>query len=125
MVKFAPYPYRDYGKMAAKAALAAGAQNAFWEMHEKLLENYSRLDPKTLAKIVGELGLKPDKFNADLESEPFEKKVKEDIALGESLGIYQTPTFFINGRQVVGERPIETLRKIILEELAAVEGKGK
>jgi len=33
------------------------------------------------------------------------------------MDLYNTPTFYINGRQVVGERPFEYLKKIIDEEL--------
>lgn len=124
VVKFAPYPFRDYGRIAAKAALAARAQNAFWEMHEKLLENYRKLDPTTLDAIAGELKLDRVRFKRDLESPEFDKKVQADIDLGKSFGIYQTPTFFINGKMVVGERPIESLRKIIGEKLAEAE-RGK
>jgi protein-disulfide isomerase len=34
------------------------------------------------------------------------------------MDIYNTPTFYINGRQVVGDRPFEDLSRIIDEELA-------
>ncbi|KAF0187769.1 MAG: Disulfide bond formation protein D, partial [Desulfobulbaceae bacterium] len=31
--------------------------------------------------------------------------------------LYNTPTFYINGQQVVGERPFEYFKKIIDEQL--------
>ena len=45
-----------------------------------------------------------------------------DLALAESLDLYNTPTFYINGRQIIGERPLAVLRKIVDEEL---QQKGK
>ena len=36
----------------------------------------------------------------------------------QGVGVRGTPTFFINGRMVVGARPIEDFRAIIDEELA-------
>jgi protein-disulfide isomerase len=37
---------------------------------------------------------------------------------GAQLGITGTPTFFINGRQLVGAQPATTFQKIIDSELA-------
>jgi protein-disulfide isomerase len=37
------------------------------------------------------------------------------------MDLYNTPTFYINGRQVIGERPFEYFRKIIDEELNQAE----
>jgi len=34
-----------------------------------------------------------------------------------SLDLFNTPTFFINGRKVVGDVPYEHLKKVIEEEL--------
>jgi protein-disulfide isomerase len=35
------------------------------------------------------------------------------------MNLYSTPTFFINGRKVIGALPFEYFKKIIDEELAA------
>jgi len=122
VVKFAPYPYRDYAKVAARASLAAREQGRFAEMHEALLANYRNLNPKTIAGLASSLGLDPARFQADLAAERLAQRVEQDVALTRSLNIYQTPTFVIGptgqpGRVLVGERPIEHLRKAIDEEL--------
>jgi len=49
------------------------------------------------------------------------KLIEQDENLAVSLDIYNTPTFFINGRKVIGNRPYEYLKKIIEEELANVK----
>lgn len=124
VVKFAPYPYRDYAKLAARASLAAREQGQFWPMHELLLKNYRTLNPATVAELARSLGMDVARFQRDLDSERLAKRVEDDVALNRSLAIYQTPTFVIGptgqpGRVVVGERPIEHLREVIEEELAA------
>jgi len=124
VVKFAPYPYRDYAKVAARASLAAREQGRFAEMHELLLRNYRNLNPKTLQGLADSLGLDAARFRADLDGERLSRRVEEDVALCRDLNIYQTPTFVIGptgrpGRVLVGERPIEHLRRAVDEELAA------
>jgi predicted DsbA family dithiol-disulfide isomerase len=123
VVKFAPYPYRDGAKLAAQAALAAREQNAFAPMHEKMLENYYQLNPATLKKLAAELKLDAARFDKDMNSEKAAKRVEEDVALTRSLDIWQTPTFLINGRQLVGERPIEHFVEVIDQELKKAAGK--
>jgi len=43
--------------------------------------------------------------------------VKEDLADGQSAGVSGTPTFFINGQQLVGAQPFEAFQQIIEQEL--------
>jgi len=107
VVKFAPYPYRDFAKVAARASLAAREQGRFAEMHELLLQNYRILNSKTLAGLVESLGLDAKRFHEDLEAERLVHRVEQDVGLTRSLNIYQTPTFVIgpagqHGRVLVG-----------------------
>lgn len=120
MVKFAPYPYRDNAKFAARAALAARAQDRYWPMHKKMLEQSPALSPDKLQKYAGELGLDSARFKKDLEADWTARYVERDVELARTLDIYQTPTYLINGRMVVGEREFEYLKRVIDEELAAV-----
>ena len=39
IIKNYPYKYRDYSHIAAEAALAAGDQGKYWEMHDMLIKN--------------------------------------------------------------------------------------
>ena len=116
VVKHAPYPYRDYAKLAARASLAAAEQGAFWPMHDLMLQNYRKLDPKSLLEYARSLNLDLNRFQKDLDSARFADRVEEDVKLARSLDIYQTPTFVINGRTVVvngritSERPGRALR---------------
>jgi predicted DsbA family dithiol-disulfide isomerase len=92
-------------------------------MHDKMLENYFRLKPEFLVEMAEELGLDMEKFKADLNAEWTLKRMEADLKLARSIDIWQTPTYLINGRMLVGERPIEHFKRIIDEELQAGEGK--
>jgi protein-disulfide isomerase len=57
------------------------------------------------------------KFKSALDSNKFDAKITADSNEGNKVGANGTPTFFINGRQLVGAQPIEQFKSIIDEEL--------
>ncbi|NBC46081.1 DsbA family protein [Corallococcus exiguus] len=120
-VKFAfkhqPLPFHQNAKLAAVASMAANEQGKFWEMHDKLFANQRALDRASLEKYAQEIGLNVNKFKTDLESGKFDKQIEADMADGSSKGANGTPTFFINGRTLVGAQPFEAFKKVIDEEL--------
>lgn len=121
VVKHYPYRYRDFSHMASEAALAAGEQGKFWEMHHLLLRKSPELDRNSLLRYAKEIGLDIGKFTESVDGRKNRKVIERDEQLAVSLDLYNTPTFFINGRKVVGDRPYEYLRKIVDEEIAAAK----
>ena len=117
VIKNYPYKYRDFSRIAAEASLAAGDQGKYWEMHDILITRSPKLDRKSLISYAGELGLDVKLFTSDLDNEKHKKLIDHDIKLAQSMDLYNTPTFYINGRQIVGERPFDYFKKIIDEEL--------
>lgn len=122
IIKHYPYRYRDYARIAAEASLAARDQGKFWEMHDLLLERSPRLDRESLISYARELGLDVKKFTESLDRKKNDKEIERDLQLALKMDLYNTPTFYINGRKVVGNRPYEYFKKILDEELA---GAGK
>jgi len=118
VIKNYPYIYRDYSHMAAEASLAARDQGKYWEMHDLLLTRSPMLDRASLVKYAQELGLDVKKFSESLDNKKHAQEIERDKKLALELDLYNTPTFFINGRKVVGERPFEYFKKIIDEELS-------
>lgn len=121
VIKNYPYKYRDFARIAAEASLAAGDQGKYWEMHDILISRSPKLDRASLMAYAGELGLDAKKFAESIDSGGHAMDIDRDLKLAESMDLYNTPTFYINGRQVVGERPFEYFRKIIDEELKQAE----
>jgi protein-disulfide isomerase len=64
-----------------------------------------------------ELGLDVQQFDACRRDAPVRAAVQRDVELGGRLGIASTPTFFINGRQIVGAQPLEEFVSYINHEL--------
>lgn len=118
MVKNLPYKYRDYSHLAAEAALAAGDQGKYWEMHDLLLLRSPKLDRHSLVGYAAEQGLDVKRFAADLDAMRHKGVIERDKALAVSLDLFSTPTFFVNGRKVVGNRDFDYLKVIVEEELS-------
>lgn len=120
-----PYKYRDFSFIAAEAALSARDQGKFWEMHWRIHEGFPRLDRDSLIRYAGELGLDVKKFTNDLDTMRHRKRIDKDLQLAKDLDLYNTPAFFINGRRVLGNRPYESFKKIIDEELVGISDVNK
>ncbi len=121
VIKHCPYRYRDFSRMASEAALAAGDQGKFWEMHHLLLQKSPDLDRDSLLKYASEIGLDLRKFTDSLDGMKHSGLIDRDTQLAVSLDLYNTPTIFFNGRKVVGDRSYEYFREIVEEELAAAK----
>lgn len=98
---FKTYPLaaHEHSEIAARAAVAAGKQGKFWEMHHALFANQQGgLDRDVLLRLAGELHLDEKKFVADLDSEPVADAVNRDRKQAEKLELRGTPMIYINGR---------------------------
>ncbi|MBI4502762.1 MAG: DsbA family protein [Gemmatimonadetes bacterium] len=87
---------------AAEAAECADEQGAFWRYHDLLFERAPALDVESLRAYAAEAGLDRGRFDACLASGRKASIVAKDLADGVAYGLTATPTFFINGRRVVG-----------------------
>jgi protein-disulfide isomerase len=68
-----------------------------------------------------QLGLDLKAFRAALDSHAGQARVDDDLALGRQLGVRGTPTFFIDGRPVLGAQPVAVFKQIIDDELARAD----
>jgi Na+/H+ antiporter NhaA/predicted DsbA family dithiol-disulfide isomerase len=112
-----------HAQMAAEAAEAAGAQGAFWEMHDTLLDHQDALRPIDLGHYAEQLGLDVERFWDELRRHVHAPRIAEDVASADASGVSGTPTFFINSRRHHGPYDIETLTEAVraaraLERLA-------
>lgn len=100
-----PLPAHEHAREAAIAAEAAGMQGHFWEMHDLLYREQAVWSkaPNTrelFESYAGTIGLNLDQFRKDMDSEKTKERVDSDHARGDSLGIKETPTLFINDQPV-------------------------
>ena len=90
---------------AARAAETAGmikGTEGFWTMHHWLFDRKGGFTDAELFKGLTELGHDPVAFQKIMMSEETKKRVTDDVAFGQSLGIYFTPMIFINGIELRG-----------------------
>jgi protein-disulfide isomerase len=106
---------------AARAALAAGKQGKFWEMHDELYKNFRTLSPETMKGIAEKIGLDVKKWEADMNSDDVKKQVEADMALASKSDVRGTPTMFVNGK-LLQNRSVDGFKAQIDAALAAKKG---
>ena len=122
------FPYQGRESVtAALAARTAQAQGRFWEYHDLIYENQSSgnsggYNEESLTALAEEAGLDVDRFREDLKGARYDDVVQADFREGQDLGISGTPTFFINGRALVGLQPLATFEEAIEEAEREAEG---
>jgi protein-disulfide isomerase len=118
------YVFRDYplsfhpdAQKAAEAAQCAGDQGKFWEMHDMIFENQHAMGVGNLKSYAEGMGLDSQLFNQCLDSGKYSQEVLDDQQDGARYGVSGTPTFFINGKIVVGAQPYSVFKEAIDAEL--------
>ena len=116
--KHFPLSIHPNAMLAHQAALAAAEQGKFWAMHDALFADQRNVKRDALRAAAERLGLDLPRFTADLDSPRMKARVETERREGTALGVTGTPTFFINGRRVVGFKTHEEMKRIIEQELA-------
>ena len=98
-----PLAYHAFAKKAAIAAAAAQKQGRFWEYHDRLFENYERLDDQKFREIARELNLDLEKFEKDMNDPATILRVDKDYQLGRSVGVGGTPTDIYKRQHLKGQ----------------------
>lgn len=86
-------------EFAAEVAEFAGENGKFWEMHDLLFENQTRLGGPLYLELAQKLGLVPGELLAALEHRQYKDRVHGDFSGGVRSGVNGTPTFFIGGKR--------------------------
>ena len=120
-------PPHEHALIAAQAAEAAGMQDRFWEMHDKLYENQKAWsEAKDVVPMfvdyAKQIGLDTDRFMRDLNGEVVASRIFQDGKRGHALAVVATPTFFVNGKEAKDEswKP-DGLRAMINQALSGAK----
>ena len=118
------YVFRDYpiltteSLQAALAAECAHDQDKFWEFHDWAYANQNALNRDGFLIIAENLEMDIPQFTTCFDGQIYNQEVSTDFTDGQALGITGTPTFFINGKILVGAQPLVTFQQVIDAELA-------
>jgi protein-disulfide isomerase len=103
---------------AARAARCAEEQGRFWDYHRQLMLTEGDLSNADLKARADRLRLDAGAFASCLASNRHDAAIREAAEAGRRAGVTATPTYFINGRMLVGARPPEAFAEVIEAELA-------
>jgi protein-disulfide isomerase len=98
---------------AAEAAQCAHEQGKFWDYHDLLFSRQAPEASWNFLALAAELHLKTEAFGGCLNSGRFRAEIYKDFQDGLRLGINSTPTFFINGRPLIGAQPLSAFQTLI------------
>jgi protein-disulfide isomerase len=123
-IEWRDFPYRGRESVnAAVAARAAQAQGRFWEYHDLLYNSqFSGYSDENLIALGRRAGLDADRFERDYENARYEPLVRADFQKGLDVGVNGTPTYFINGKMLVGLQPIGVFENAIEDARREAEG---
>lgn len=116
-----PLSFHQYAEKAAEAADCANEQGKFWEYHDTLFQKQSEWTSGGVDKLkeyAKNLNLDTNKFNTCLDSGKYANEIQKDLNDGSSYGVSGTPTFFINGIEVVGAQPYSAFEQVINQQLS-------
>ena len=117
--------YRDFplsghpeAQPAAEAANCAGDQDSYWQFQDAIFSNLYGYGATAYTQYAQDLDLDMESFSSCVDKRKHQAEVLEDYSDAISLGVQSTPTFFINGTQLVGAQSFETFQSMIEAELA-------
>jgi protein-disulfide isomerase len=123
-------PLHPNSVLAATFTEVAGEEGKYWQAQELLFNKQSEWGtkhgpptneppadvPKLFVKYAMELGLDLNKFEAAVKENRFAAKLERDKKDGQANGVRQTPTIFVNGRQLARLNEAD-LKALIEDEL--------
>ena len=120
-VRYIVHPYhlgRPEIALATEAAWCAADQDRYFEYQEALYETYNgSFNQAGLVVVANTLGLNQDTFTACLSDRVHQNDVENARRAAARQGVNSTPTFFINGQRLEGNRPFEQFQTIIEQAL--------
>jgi protein-disulfide isomerase len=123
---FKHLPNRGFdSKNASLAAQCTNDQGKFWEFHKILYANQGPIDSgwvnnENLKKFASQLpNINITEFNSCFDTKKYESFIDKDIALANSLGFTETPSFIIMNSEgsiiekIQGPKPFPIFKTVI------------
>ncbi len=122
-LKYFPLPRHNFARQASAYVECAGAQGQFWPLHNVLFktqESWAKMSSvdEYFSQLAVSLGVNGEKLAACVKDSAVEAVINKDVESGKASGVNSTPTFFVNGKMVVGGPSF-------VREVEALIGEGK
>jgi protein-disulfide isomerase len=113
------HPRAEPAAELAAYVYAQKGNGAFWMVHDAMVADQGlHLELDDLGSYAKNVGVDPVAAKVAVTAGAQKGKIDDDVVLAHALGLTGAPTFFINGREVVGAQPQATFTAIIDEEMA-------
>jgi protein-disulfide isomerase len=108
---------------AAEAAMCAGVQGKFWELHESLFQTQPHwAELKTPRAVFDSLakaaGVDPKGWSSCMATHATAALIEADRDRSAKAGVESTPTFFVGDRALAGAYPVDTFRVALDQAIA-------
>lgn len=111
--------FGEGSRFAAEAALAAGMQGKYAELHAGLMTMKGRADQTSVLREARRLGLDLARLQQDMSGPAVADHIAESLILADGLEIMGTPTWVIGERVIFGFLPASELSEVIADARAA------
>ncbi len=125
-------PIHPFARGAAVLGRCIYTQNnaSFWNYHDWIYEHQAEitagnLREKGLEYARGDKNLDITKLTGCMLAQQPRDEVDRTVAIGDALKLNATPTFFINGRRMVGTIALEDLKMVVAHEIAWAKAQKK
>jgi protein-disulfide isomerase len=112
-ILFKHAPGNPEALLAHEAALAAGQQGKFWEMHDRIFAG-SVSSYAGILDLAKALDLDMKRFQTAIDEREFRARIMSDMTEARGIGVQITPTLFINGTKLEG---IDQIRSFVNQAL--------
>jgi protein-disulfide isomerase len=112
-----------HARGAARLAECAGKEGKFWELHDQIYENQhewygsEKFPDDQFARYAKKAGLDYKKLSACAQDPAIDAVVTKDAADGDARWVSSTPTFFLNGKRLVGAKQLGGLGPIYIDRM--------
>ncbi len=113
-----PLPFHTNASKAGEAIACANDQGKFWEMKEAIFKDQGNIGVDALKEKAKVLAMNATTFASCLDGGKMKAQVDADMKDGTTAGVSGTPTFFVNGKRIVGAVPFDQFKTLIEAELA-------
>jgi protein-disulfide isomerase len=115
---FKPFPLPQHNNSfdIARAVLCAYDQNRSWDLQDLVFSNQAQCmsgGDTELETLAQGAGLNMDEFNTCFDDNQTGAQLATYVQEGKEAQIYATPTFFINGKPLVGPQSLSVFEKAI------------
>lgn len=109
---------------AAEAAMCAGAQGRFWEMHDAIFRTMGRWagmnEPRTtFDSLAASVGVAPAPYRSCIDTHATRALIEADARRVTEAGVAATPTFFVGDERIEGAAGLPAFRAAVERALAS------